>query len=61
MYGPHWDISWEDTTRTHKNDLELIPSNLMVLSRLTELLMQIDKECNFSANYPKRHDNDFHD
>ncbi len=43
-----------------QNDLELIPSNLRVACRLSELLIQIDKEYNFSANYPKGHGDAFH-
>ena len=44
-----------------KNDLELIPLNLRVACRLSELLIQIDKEYNFSANYQKGHGDVFND
>ena len=47
--------------RVLKDDLDLIPPNLHVTCRLSKLLIQIDKEYNFSANYPKGHGDEFHD
>ena len=44
-----------------KNDLELFPTHLRVACRLSELLIQVDKEYNFSANYPKGHGDAFND
>ena len=43
------------------HSLDLIPPHLRVTCRLSELLIQIDKEYNFSANYPKGHGDAFHD
>ena len=43
------------------DDLELIPLNLHVTCCLSELLIQIDKEYNFSSKYPKGHGDEFYD
>ena len=66
----HLRNTWMDHIETYmagkleehlKNNLELIPLNLRVACRLSELLIQIDKEYNFSANYPKGHGDEFDD
>ena len=66
----HLRNTWMDHVETYlarkledhlKHDLELIPSHLRVTCRLSELLIQVDKEYNFSANYPKGHGDAFHD
>ena len=44
-----------------KHDLELIPHHLRVTCRLSELLIQVDKEYNFTANYPNGNGDFFHD
>ena len=44
-----------------KHSLDLIPPHLQVTCCLSKLLIQIDKEYNFSANYPKGHEDAFHD
>ena len=44
-----------------KHDLELIPSHLRVACRLCELLLQVDKEYSFTANYAKGSGDDFYD
>ena len=44
-----------------KHDHELIPSNLHVTCRLRELLIQVDKQDNKTANYAKDHCADYLD
>ena len=44
-----------------REDLKLIPNHLGVTCRLSEILIQVDKEYNLTANYPKGHGDDFHD
>lgn len=44
-----------------KHDLELIPSHLRVACRLSELLLQVDKEYSFTANYAKGSGDDYYD
>ena len=44
-----------------KHDLELIPFQYRVACSLSELLIQVDKEYNFTANYPKGSGEAYHD
>ncbi len=44
-----------------REDLKLIPNHLCVTCHLSEILIQVDKEYNLTANYPKGHGDDFHD
>jgi hypothetical protein len=44
-----------------KESLDIIPPHHRVTCRLSELFIQIYKEYNFTANYPKRHGDTFHD
>jgi len=44
-----------------KENLGIIPAHLHVTCHLSELLIQVDKEYNFTANYPKGHGDAFHD
>jgi hypothetical protein len=44
-----------------KESFDIIPPHLRVTCRLSELLIQVDKEYNYTANCPKGHDDAFHD
>ena len=66
----HLQNTWMDHVETYlackledhlKHNLELIPLHLRVTCHLSDLLIQVDKEFNFSANYPKGHGDAFHD
>ena len=69
-YHNHLRNTWMEYIETYmagklekhlKNDLKLIPPNLRVACRLSELLIHINNEYNFSANYPKGHGDAFND
>jgi hypothetical protein len=42
-------------------ELKLIPNHLHVTCSLSEIVIQVDKEYNLTANYPKGHGDDFND
>jgi hypothetical protein len=49
---------WEEI---FKHDLSLMLSYLHVTCHLSEVLIQVDKEYNYSSNYPKGNVDEFHD
>lgn len=62
VWFEHIDSDWGSLLEDHlKADLAIIPTHLRVSCRLSEILIQCDKEYNFSANYPKGHGDEFHD
>ncbi len=44
-----------------KHDLDLIPLHLSIVCHLSKLLIQVDKEYNFMANYAKDSVDEFFD
>ena len=56
VWFEHVDADFGSLLEDHlKADLGLIPSHLRVSCRLSELLIQADKEWNFTSNYAKGH------